>query len=172
MPQRVKGKKYVSKGKRIAQIVRNFFLQNSKTKEILMQNKFDIEKICKFLNIEIIRKADLVIDRKLNPNANQDDYNIWGMFDKPNRKIYTSKQLTHENPERFTIAHELGHLFIDDQKSVDIFFRDKAIIGEETIINDFAANFLVDFDELTKFLTKITIILKKLLKNLVFLMEQ
>ena len=67
---------------------------------------------------------------------------IWGMWLKD--QIYISKDIMKETSKRFTIAHELGHIFVDYNKGQDVYFRDKGFWKQsEVIVNDFAANLLV-----------------------------
>ena len=85
----------------------------------------------------------------------EENDDIWGMWFKD--QIYISKDIIKDTPKRFTIAHELGHIFIDYDKGKDVYFRDKGFWKQnEVIINDFAANllapkvdeeFLKSFDE-------------------------
>lgn len=69
-------------------------------------------------------------------------------------------QYKHHNRERFTLAHELGHLFlhmgyiIDNEKwnslsvvEESIFYRDNTYSIDEYEANEFAASFLMPFDE-------------------------
>ena len=136
----------ISKGKIIAQIVRKYFEESNSN--LLKGKSFNIKNFCENLGVKVQENVNF----KINENQKkQIDFlqdgnkeNIWGMLVKKESKIYVSNHLNTEQAKRFTIAHELGHLFIDSNKeNQDIFFRNRSHLGSEVIVNDFAANFLV-----------------------------
>ena len=134
----------VSIGKIIAQTVRKFADEN-----LFKDGNFDIRKFCEYIGVQVKENINFVFNEDEKKTIkflyNGDKTNIWGMLSKVESVIYLSHFLETEKAKRFTIAHEIGHLFIDDdsKSGQDVFFRNRTQIGGEVFINDFAGNFLV-----------------------------
>lgn len=90
------------------------------------------------------------------------DHNTDAYIEKLNQSSFCIhlNQRKHHNRERFTLAHELGHLFlhmgfiIDESKweslskfGEDVFYRDNTYSKDEYEANEFAASFLMPQDE-------------------------
>lgn len=92
---------------------------------------------------EIIKKIDdLVIEPKELPD------NISGKvgYDWGKRKyVITVNENHHENRQRFTIAHELGHYALGHGEKTDTLYRDSALESspDEVEANAFAAEILM-----------------------------
>jgi len=92
------------------------------------------------------------------------DDDISGMLKKSDGKgaIYVNKN-HHPNRQRFTIAHELGHYFLDHINGVHVdkkvIYRDansgKAEFADEISANRFAAELLMPKDFISQHLEKI-----------------
>lgn len=60
-----------------------------------------------------------------------DESNVSGAFDRKNNTIFVSESEPY-NRQAFTIAHELGHFILHEDKQVDTFYRtDSLKLGEK-----------------------------------------
>ena len=123
------------KGKILAEIVKSHYKLSQKSKK---NKRVNLQVILDDLKVTI----DVV---NLNGfiNNEQDNFkNIWGAW--KDNVIYVSKDLKTSKAKRFTIAHEIGHIFFDYEKNQDVFYKTRRIGGgNEIIIDDFAANLLI-----------------------------
>ena len=110
--------------------------------------KIDLKKVCLRYDISII-------------NQNLDD-DISGMLlFKNNRNYIVVNSLQSSLRQRFTIAHELGHYFLHDRKSLyldkKVFFRDNNSKNGNSRIeieaNNFAANLLMPKNRIENYIT-------------------
>jgi Zn-dependent peptidase ImmA (M78 family) len=114
-----------------------------------------------FGNIELVEfpiDLNAVLDRfaislKKGPFA---DSNISGAFSRNDNTIYISSA---ESPERqaFTIAHEVGHYRLHEDRTTDILYRKQiwqftngGLAPDETQANWFAANLLMPSEAVTR----------------------
>jgi Zn-dependent peptidase ImmA (M78 family) len=76
------------------------------------------------------------------------DTNISGLYDRKSNNIYLAKDEPYQR-KAFTVAHELGHFFLHENKPGEIFYRssvillDKDIQKDEAEANCFAASLLI-----------------------------
>ncbi len=107
---------------------------------------FDLEVLVKDVGLDKIQSVEFK------------DPSISGYIDFADKKIYLNKDNSFHR-KRFTIAHELGHLFLHLQKFIEnpklysVFKRDKKDSSiEEREANFFAANLLVPEELLQDYL--------------------
>lgn len=87
--------------------------------------------------------------------GNFEDKNISGAFSRSDSTIFVSGS---ESPERqlFTVAHELGHYKLHEDRTTDILYRkqvwqfNNGLAEDETQANWFAANLLMPTDAVKK----------------------
>lgn len=84
------------------------------------------------------------------------DKEVSGAYDKADKMIYIADD-EPANRKAFTVAHELGHYFLHDKKSEDIFYRAQIIQlpdeerKDEQEANWFAATLLMPEPQLKRF---------------------
>ncbi|WP_394897200.1 ImmA/IrrE family metallo-endopeptidase [Clostridium paraputrificum] len=120
-----------------------------------LENDFDINELVKGLG-GVIEKDNLNtgVVAQLSDLANEEG--------KPNFKVKISNQVMTEGRKRFSIAHELGHLFVhldflDKSKWAEhckdsiVYYRGEITTGvEEVEANAFAAAFLMPSERFNK----------------------
>lgn len=85
-----------------------------------------------------------------------DDEDVAGQYDKSKKEIAVSKKDIYQR-QVFTVAHELGHFFLHDDKDVEIFYRknfmqlDTEQEKQEAEANWFAASLLMPEDSVKKY---------------------
>jgi Zn-dependent peptidase ImmA (M78 family) len=110
-----------------------------------------IENIARDVLVEAYQKSD----EKLTPpiklkkvlKANNLDLQlvtfkkeeILGAYDKTEKAIYVAENETYTR-KAFTIAHELGHFFLHQQRDADFFYRAEALQMEQDAIEETEAN--------------------------------
>ncbi|MSR92272.1 ImmA/IrrE family metallo-endopeptidase [Inconstantimicrobium porci] len=120
-----------------------------------LENDFDIENV-------VIGLDGTLEETTLNSGVIAQLTDLSDEEDKPKFKIQISDLIVSEQRRRFSIAHELGHLFIhldflneekwanNCRKSI-IYHREEMSTGiEETEANTFAAAFLMPTDKFIK----------------------
>ncbi len=129
-------------------------------KRLLAQAGFDIDKI------DVTKKFSISVEQiakklgiKIIPHAFSDD--ISGVFFKKDGKLFLGvNKKHHENRQRFTIAHEIGHyilhstdvLHYDNEPDLDgVYFRAEDIYSDnEREANHFAAELLMPSELIEK----------------------
>ena len=120
------------KGKILAEIVKQHYALDKE------KGKIDLSKIWEDLKVKV-KYLNL---NEFNGNQKESFRSVWGAWHADT--IYVSDHLISSKAKRFTIAHEIGHIFFDYEKNQDVFYRTRGVGGgHEVIINDFAANLLI-----------------------------
>ena len=88
-----------------------------------------------------INLADILGKYNISLNAGKfEDENVSGVFSRKDKEIYVAQD---ESPNRtaFTVAHELGHYFLHEDKATDVFYRKQILnIAEESREKEKEAN--------------------------------
>lgn len=95
-----------------------------------------------FSNIKLPISLSSIIDKyNLTLRTGQfEDKNVSGVFSRTDHEIYVADD---ESPNRkaFTVAHELGHYFLHEDKDTDVFLREQILnLTEESRENEKEAN--------------------------------
>lgn len=69
-----------------------------------------------------------------------EDKNVSGVFNRQDHEIYVADDET-PNRKAFTVAHELGHFFLHEDRETDVFLREQILnLTEENRENEQEAN--------------------------------
>src|SRR5438552_976644 len=90
----------------------------AQSREILTALNENIEQIKATMKLsEILKKYQNGLK-----TGNFDDTNISGAYEKKTKTIFVEKNEPYTR-KTFTIAHELGHFFLHDNKEEELFYR-------------------------------------------------
>ena len=124
----------------------------AQSREVLTALNENIEKIKAPVNLfEILKKYQIGLK-----TGNFDDSNISGAYEKKTKTIFVEKNEPYTR-QTFTIAHELGHFILHDDKQVEFYYRSQIIklaeeeSAQEQEANWFAASLLMPEALLYKF---------------------
>jgi Zn-dependent peptidase ImmA (M78 family) len=127
------------------------------TRDLLVDAYGGMGKVSLPVNLEAILANQSLKLEFFDGGKDQDLKEVDGAFNKDKRTIFLSSKLPYPRAA-FTIAHELGHYFLHDDRHKDIFYRKDAInLGDpedkidEQEANWFAASLLMPKELIDKY---------------------